>query len=348
MTSAAAAQPGTVAINGRATVRGHIGGVERFAREMAARLPALRPERYRVIKPPEALAYRAGHVWEQVALPVQSRNAALLYSPANLAPLMGRRNVVVIHDLAALRHPEAYSALYASYQRRMLPTIARRAKLVLTVSQFSRGEIIEVLGMPPELVSVIPEGVDERFRPDVDPAPLRARYGLTRPYVLALGTASARKNLAVLDPVIAALAAEGMELVLAGSDRAYLRAPATTARRLGYVPDEDLPALYAGARAFVMPSLYEGFGLPCLEAMACGVPVVAADAGALPETCGDAAWLVPAGQPEAIAAALQEATGEHPLRAERIGAGLRRAAAHPWSRTAKLTDDLITELLENA
>jgi glycosyltransferase involved in cell wall biosynthesis len=269
----------------------------------------------------------------------------VLYSPANLAPVLSRRNVVVIHDVAALRHPEAYSAGYAAYQRRMLPAIAKGAVMVLTVSEFSRHELIEVLQLEPAAVRVVPEGVDERFRPGIDPSAVRARYGLTRPYVLALGTASARKNMAVLDPVVPELAAHGIELVLAGSDRAYLRAPASVARRLGYVPDEDLPALYVGARAFVMPSLYEGFGLPCLEAMACGVPVVAADAGALPETCGDAAWLVPARQPEAIAAALLEACGERPRRAERIAAGIRRAAAHPWSQTALRTDALLTEVL---
>jgi glycosyltransferase involved in cell wall biosynthesis len=343
--SAPADRPGTVAINGRAAVRGHIGGVERFAREMAARLPVLRPERYRLITPPGTLAHRAGHGWEQIVLPAQSRHATLLYSPANLAPVLSRRNVVVIHDVAALRHPDAYSSLYVGYQRRMLPAIARGAKMVLTVSEFSRRELIDVLGVEPGAVRAIPEGVDERFRPDVDPSAIRARYGLTRPYVLALGTASARKNLAVLNTVVPELAGHGIELVLAGSDRAYLRAPAAAARRLGYVPDEDLPALYAGARAFVMPSLYEGFGLPCLEAMACGVPVVAAATGALPETCGDAAWLVPAEEPQAIAQALLEACGDDPLRAERIAAGIKRAAAHPWSQTALLTDGLIAELL---
>lgn len=334
-----------VAINGRAAVREQIGGVERFAREMAARLPALRPERYRVITPPAALAHRAGHAWEQAVLPARSRHAALLYSPANLAPVVFGRNVVVLHDVAALRHPEAYSAVYVAYQRRMLPAIARRARMVLTVSEFSRRELLEVLGVAADRVRVISEGVDERFRPELDASAVRARFRLTKPYVLALGTASARKNLAALDEVVPALAAQGLELVVAGSDRAYLRASSTVARQLGYVPDADLPALYAGARAFVMPSLYEGFGLPCLEAMACGVPVVAADAGALPETCGDAALLVPPDDPEAIAAALLTACGDDGRRADLVARGVRRAGASTWTRTAVLTDRLIDDLL---
>jgi glycosyltransferase involved in cell wall biosynthesis len=232
-----------------------------------------------------------------------------------------------------------------AYQRRMLPAIARRARMVLTVSEFSRRELREVLGVAADRVTVISEGVDERFRPEVDASAVRARFGLTKPYVLALGTASARKNLAALDEVVPKLAAQGLELVVAGSDRAYLRAPATAARRIGYVPDPDLPGLYAGARAFVMPSRYEGFGLPCLEAMAAGVPVVAADAGALPETCGDAALLVSPDDPPGIAAALLEACWDETSRDGLIAAGLRRAAEHSWTRTVLLTDRLIGELL---
>lgn len=222
---ASAAADRTVAINARATVRQEIGGVERFAREMAARLPALAPERYRVIRPPAALAHRAGHAWEQLVLPARSRDAALLLSPANLAPVLSRRNVVVLHDVAALRHPEAYSAVYVGYQRVMLPAIARGARMVLTVSEFSRRELIDVLGVQPEDVRVIPEGVDERFHPDIDPAHLRHRLGLTRPYVLAVGTASARKNLAVLDAVAPELATHGIELVLGGQSEPICELP---------------------------------------------------------------------------------------------------------------------------
>jgi glycosyltransferase involved in cell wall biosynthesis len=334
-----------VAINARAAVRSQIGGVERFAREIVARLPALRPERYRAIRPPPALAHRAGHLWEQAVLPLRARDCSLIYSPANLAPLGSRENVVVIHDLAAIRHPDAYSRTYAAYQRRLMPLIARRARMLITVSEFSRRELVELLDVSPERIRVISEGVGEAFAPEPDPGPLRALYGLDRPYALTVGTVSERKNLGVLERSVGALRERGVELVLAGSDRGYLRSRSLPLRRLGYVAEEHLPALYAGARAVVMPSLYEGFGLPCLEAMACGVPVVAAASGALPETVGEAGLLVDPRDGEAFAEALVAAACEEDMRARLVESGLRRAAAFSWSRTASLTDAAIGELL---
>src|SRR3954453_10216153 len=305
-----------VAINARAAVRAEVGGVKRVAREMVARLP---PERYRVVTPPRFLG---GHLWEQTILPLTK--AELIYSPANLSQIASKRNVVVIHDVAALRHPEWYSKPYASYQRAVLPAIAKRARLVITVSEFSRREIQEVLGVD---ATVIPNGVDERFKP-----------GPKKDYALVVGTKIARKNLAALSETATAL---GMEIVAAGSARKYMKDEANPGiRELGYVPDEELPALYAGARVLLMPSLYEGFGLPCLEAMASGTPVVAANRGALPEICGDAALVV---EPEDFAEAARKAVTTE---AERLTqAGLARAARFTWERTARETDQAITRLL---
>jgi glycosyltransferase involved in cell wall biosynthesis len=332
-----------VVVNGRAAARAQIGGVERLAREMAQRLPALRPDRYQVLWPLPRLAHRAGHAWEQFALPLRAGGCRLMYSPANLAPLLSRKNVVVIHDLAALRHPEAYSDVYVAYQRRMLPALARQARLVITVSEFSRQELIDLLGVPAERIRVVPPGVDDRFRPGVDSGPARARFALARPYVLSLGTASARKNLPALEAIARALAERGIELVMAGSNRSYMRGTGTSVRRLGYVEEDLLPGLYAGARAVVLPSLYEGFGLPCLEAMASGVPVVASSSGALPETVGDAGLI--ADGPDLAAAVLTAACD--PGMADALSAaGARRATQFPWSRTATLTDEAIGELLD--
>jgi glycosyltransferase involved in cell wall biosynthesis len=162
--------------------------------------------------------------------------------------------------------------------------------------------------------------------------------------VLAVGTDLPRKNFAMLDRVAGPLAAEGLEVVLAGSTRAYMPRGEYEVRRLGYVDEADLPALYAGAAALAMPSLYEGFGLPCLEAMACGTPVVASSRAALPETCGDAALLVDPEDGDGFAGALLDAAG--PQSGRLRAAGLEHAARFTWGRTAELADQVVGELLE--
>jgi glycosyltransferase involved in cell wall biosynthesis len=336
-----------VVVNGRAAARHEIGGVERVARELAAALPRLRPDRYRVVTPPARLAHRAGHAWEQAVLPLAARRASLVLSPANLAPLvLGRRNVVVIHDAAALRHPEWYGRAYVAYQRALLPRLARTAARVITVSEFSRGEVVEVLGAPPERVAVVPNGVDERFSPDADASPARIALRLGRPYVLVVGTRIARKNLGGLDSAARFLSREGVDLVAAGSGRGYMRAEGDSpVRALGYVDDDLLPGLYAGASAVVMPSLYEGFGLPVLEAMASGTPVVAADRAALPEVAGEAALLFDPDDPAAAATALERVLGDETLAVELRALGRARALGFSWRATAEGVDTVIDAAL---
>jgi glycosyltransferase involved in cell wall biosynthesis len=339
-----------IVLNARAASRPELGGVERWARELVSRLPALDPA-YVVARPPAPLVHRAGHLWEQLVLPSRARaaRAGLLLSPANLAPLAWPRNVVVIHDAAALRDPSWYSRGYVAAQRALLPRIARGALHVVTVSEFSRREIVELLGVAPERVSVVPGGVDERFSPDVDRAAAAARLGLARPYVLTVASATARKNLGALTPAAARLAREGIEVVVAGGDRPQFADRSRgdghgDVRRLGHVDEELLPGLYAGALAFVLPSLYEGFGLTCLEAMAAGVPVVAADRGALPETCDGAALLVDPTDREALAAAIAQAVHDDDWRASARAAGLARAAELSWDRTARQIHALLARL----
>ena len=325
-----------IVLNARAAARPELGGVERWARELAARLPALGG--YEVVRPPATLSHRAGHAWEQLVLPARAWKAGLLLNPANLAPLAFPRNAIVIHDAAALRNPGWYSPLYGRWQRGVLPVIAKRARIVVTVSEFSRREIAELLHVD---AHVVPGGVDQRFRPDADPAPARAALGLDRPYVLTVASRTTRKNLASLGATSRRLGNEGIDLVAAGGARPQFRSDDEAARNgprpLGHVPDAHLPGLYAGASAFVLPSWHEGFGLTCIEAMACGVPVVAARAGALPETCGDAARYADPFDPDDIATQVEEAIGDDGLRA----AGPRHAAQYTWERTAHALDALL-------
>jgi glycosyltransferase involved in cell wall biosynthesis len=297
-----------------------------------------------VIAPPAALAHGLGHVWEQGVLPLAGRGAELLLSPANAAPLASSRNVVVIHDTAPFQDPSWYGRAYGTWHRAILPRLARRAQLVIAPSEHVRAELAERFGVPAERLRAIAPGVDPSFSEPPDPAPLLRRLGLSRPYVLAVGTDSPRKNLGLLDAIGPALAEAGLEVAVAGSGRPYLPPTrGTTARRLGYVPDSELPALYAGAAAFAMPSLYEGFGLPCLEAMAAGTPVVAADRAALPEACGGAALLADPRDPGAFAAALLDAAGRE--RERLAAAGRERAAELTWERTAHEVDAALGDLL---
>lgn len=337
---------GPILLNARAATRPTITGVERWTAEVVPRLQALDPERYVVVGPrPRARRRLAAQTWEQVALPALARRAraALVFSPANLAPLAWPRNVLVMHDAAVLREPEAYSRTYVTWHRRFGLAAARRALAVITVSEFSRGELVALAGLDPSLVHVVPGGVGERFHPGVDHELVASKLGLHRPYVLTIATADRRKNLASLALAAQRLAGEGIELVWAGDDRPYFSAAGAIPglRSLGYVDDADLPGLYAGARAFVLPSRYEGFGLTCLEAMASGAPVVAANRAALPETCGDAALLVDPDDPQAVAAALGEALDDASLRARLREAGVRRSGELTWEHTAQRVDAVL-------
>ena len=334
-----------VAINARAALRRRIGGVERYAREMVRRMPSLDSSRYSVLRPHRSLAHGFGHLWEQVVLPIEARRFGLLYSPANTAPARAHNNLVVIHDAAVLRYPEAYSRSYVAFHSRLLRTIAERAKLVITVSEFSRGELSELLRLPLERFSVVPCGVAESFSGVLPDEHVRQKYGLMRPYVLCVATLSARKNLNVLEAASRVLHEVQIDLVLAGAGRRYMREQGSPIRQLGYVPDSELAALYAGARAFVMPSLYEGFGLPCVEAMACGVPVIAARAGALPETVGDAGLLVDPRDPDQFAEAVSTLVHDQSLRARLIEKGKVRAKLFSWENTAVRTDEVVSALI---
>jgi glycosyltransferase involved in cell wall biosynthesis len=352
-------------LNCRVAARPTITGVERWTLEVSQRLRALDPERYLIAAPPAwAHSGPAGHAWEQIALPALAarHRAKTIFSPANVGPLAWPGNVIVVHDAAVLRAPAAYSRAYRAWHRWLGIEAARRARAVVTVSEFSRRELVELGGLDSDRLTVIGGGVDARFTPSgdgraggdaehtapPDPETTRAAtaLGLERPYVLTIATDDPRKNLDALLPCAAALAQRGIELVWAGDSRPQFARtkPLTGLRTLGYVPDELLVGLYRGAEAFVLPSRYEGFGLTCLEAMACGTPVIAADRAALPEVCGDAALLVDPDDLDAITRAVLAVCEDRRLAARRKAAGIERARHYSWESAAAACDALLSSL----
>jgi glycosyltransferase involved in cell wall biosynthesis len=299
-------------------------------------------------RPP--LPARAVELAEQALLPLDlARLGARVHHALSLyrTPLAARARVVVtMHDVVPLQWPELY--LQTGLVHRILYRAVRQAAAIVCASSAARDDVLRHLDLDPARVSVVPEAVAEGFRPS-DAGAIRARLGIEGPYLLYVGSlADPRKD---VDGLIGAFGdwsrTEGREetLVLAGPGGPDGAAAGELERRgrvllPGFVAEGDLPALYSGASCFVTASRYEGFGLSALEALACGTPVVAYDAGAIPETAGPGALLAPAGDPAQLMRAAARICDE-PALAERLSAeGRRHAAGFSWRRTAELTWDV--------
>jgi glycosyltransferase involved in cell wall biosynthesis len=302
-------------INGRFLAQ-PLAGVQRYATEMSRALAALNPDRVTLLAPPgiaqpsalpaRIVGRRGGQIWEQVELPRFAKTGVLV-NLGNTAPMFSGRQIAVLHDAAVFSTPEAYSRKFRAWYKTLHAVLARNRTRLVTVSEFSRADLARHLRIPPSRITVISEGADHMARIVPDQSVLLA-HGLTaRKYVLVVGTLAAHKNLAALDILAERLAARGMVLAVTGAFGAAAfqaggdqKLPAA-ARYLGRVSDAGLKALYTNAACFVFPSLYEGFGLPAVEAMECGCAVIAADIPALRETCGAAAQFCDPASPAAIA-----------------------------------------------
>ncbi len=287
------------------------------------------------------------------ALPAAIRRdrARLLHVNYVAPPLGACPHIVTVHDISYDRFPAFFSPRDRWMLRTLVPLTMRRAAAVITVSQHARQEIIARYGLPTDKVAVTYEAAGEQFRPTADPS-LRPRLDLPAqaPYFLALGNLQPRKNIGRLIEAFAqarqAPELADVHLVVAGKAlwreseiyAAVWQAGLTGAVHFpGYIAEADLPALYSSALAFVYPSLYEGFGLPPLEAMACGAPVICANVASLPEVVGDAALTVAPTDVPALAAALRQVAASPALRMQLRQRGEARAAQFSWRRCAEQT-----------
>jgi glycosyltransferase involved in cell wall biosynthesis len=303
--------------------------------------------------------------WTQVGTlnAANEHDAKLLHIPSMLAPVRGSiRVIVTIHDLAIVRFPQKFRAWHRTWTSWLLPRVIRKADAVVAVSQATRNDIVQLLGVAPERITVIPCGINGEFSSPIDEARLqrvRERYDLPGEFLISVGAIEPRKNLVRLLQAIKLLVESeprfrDLTLVHAGPVGWHAAdVPRAVAelrlerhvRFLGFVPDDDLAALYRLARASVYPSLFEGFGLPVLESMASGCPVVTSDCSSLPEVAGDAAVLVDPTSVEAIADGIRRVWDDEDLRRCLIDRARRRAATFTWDAAARATVELYDRVL---
>lgn len=346
-------------------------GVRRYLAELLRALAALQADVDLVaIGAPDDVALPAGVAnvraplrpptnlgWTQVAVPLAARRARLdvYHAPAYTAPLWGVGPLVVtIHDASYARHPEWYPYRRDPFRMAFYRRSALAADAVITDSEFSRAEIAAAYGLSPERIAVIPLGVGKPFSPAGPAEAVSLPKGLARPFLLHVGDLHPRRNLATA--LAATLAVRGrrpdlrsLRLVLVGIDRGSgdgLVAQAAASGQpdvlalLGDVNDDSLVELYRGAAALIYPSRYEGFGLPLIEAMACGTPIVAARAGSIPEVVGDAGLLIDPDDGRGFADAIEAVLTGTQLSGTLRGLAIERAASFTWSEAAARTLDV--------
>jgi glycosyltransferase involved in cell wall biosynthesis len=288
----------------------------------------------------------------EIARLARRLNLDLVHDPTGAMPLLltQRPRVVTIHDVIPYIYPQTSTRLDWLIYHLWLPLAVRQATLIMTDSQQSKEDIMAHLPVQAERIGVVPLAADRRFRPlnRVEVRPISQKYGVTGPYILYVGALGSRKNLPRLLEAYARLRqwSARWKLVIAGGRKWKFSPIFEAVERLGleaqvhftgYVADEDLPALYNGADLFVFPSLYEGFGLPVLEAMACGTPVVTSNTSSLPEVTGEAALLVDPYDVAAISTAMRRVLTDPELARGLRERGLARAAQFSWERTARET-----------
>jgi glycosyltransferase involved in cell wall biosynthesis len=312
-----------------------------------------------------ALQVAGNLMWTHACLPIVlcKSDADLLHAPAFVAPIASPCPVVItIHDISYLLYPSHFARWWVAYLRTVMPPAVQSAAAIICGSTSSKRDIVKAYGIAHDKVHVIAYGVDrERFRPG---AALNEQWakqiGIREGYILHVGTLSHRKNIPVLLHAIARLRDRGVwnhcQLVLAGSQNTSLKGGQEVFEAIrefdlsanvvltGHIPDEYIPGLYAHASMLIMPSLYEGFGFPILEAMAAGIPVVCSNTSSLPEVGGDAALYFPPHHPDALAGAMENLMKNPSLVAQIRRQGFEWVRQFTWQRTAEQTAEIYREV----
>lgn len=290
----------------------------------------------------------SGHAWEQLDLAGPTKGGTLV-SLAGSGPLAHSRHVLAIHDANLFVNPHFFSRRYRMLHGFLRPRLARRAKALITISEFSRRELTRCFALPEDRFVIVADSAEHILNVKADQGIL-TRHGLVPGrYALCVGNQGPNKNIGLAVAAFKALAPQDMKLAVAGGSSAALaRADAMEApwlAALGRITDGELRALYENAAMFIFPSIYEGFGVPPLEAMALGCPVVSSDSSAMSEVLGDAALFFPSGDAEACAARIREVMElDEAARQSLMAAGREQAARYRWQRSADRLAELLREL----
>ncbi|MCM3502802.1 glycosyltransferase family 4 protein [Microbacterium sp. P26] len=334
-------------------------GIQRFATEITRELLRIRDDLTLAVPPGDlddagldrsriqTVGRFTGHAWEQIDLPrFARRRGELLLNLTSTGPMWHRPQISTLHDITWIRHPESFSRRFRALYSVVIPRVVAHSERMITVSEFSRGEISRRFGVPTDHFAVVPNSAQNILALASTPPATSSN----RPYLLAVSSPNRHKNVArMLDAfAIFARTHPEVELRVVGSQtNSFARQQFDTSdarvRFLGRVDDAELAALYRGALAFVFPSLYEGFGIPPIEAQMCGCPVIAARAASLPEVLGDSALYVDPLDVDDIAAAMSRVADDEGVRARLIAAGELNARRFSWRESAEKVSDLLDE-----
>jgi glycosyltransferase involved in cell wall biosynthesis len=348
-----------VAVNGRFLTR-QATGVDRFAQELLGAWLVHRASKdpVKILVPPtpgstynndsnfpiESVGFRGGHAWEQLELPFYCREAVLL-NLCNSAPLLKRNQLAVLHDASVMANPSHFSFAYRTWHGVLCRGLMRNAAILATVSKFSASELMRYFGARARGIEIIYESGEHILEVAPDAGILDRLKIRGQRYVLAVGSQTLNKNFRAVIDASTLLGDANVKIVAAGgsNNRVFSGLPIEDPNLIlaGYVSNGELRVLYENAECFIFPSLYEGFGLPPLEAMHCGCPTLVSECSAIPEICGDAAVYCDPNDPTDIAKQLRRILDSPSLRDELRGAGFARTKLFTWRRAAEQLDQLL-------
>jgi glycosyltransferase involved in cell wall biosynthesis len=298
--------------------------------------------------PIQQVGYLHGNLWEQIELPWHTRGE-FLFNPCNIGPIFKLNQAVTIHDASVFTVPQSYSFFFKMKYRVIQSILAQTTKVVFTVSEHSKMELQKYCRVPLNKLFVIYEGCDHINRFQSDSSILRLNNIGDKPFILAVGSDAIHKNFSILEEVSAILGS-GLDVIIAGGEfTSWFKAAANNTKvgikRLGYINDGELKALYQNAAVFIFPSIYEGFGLPPLEAMTCGCPVICSQIPSLVEICGEAAIYFNPCHPGDLAEKIIRIINDKSLQEQLRRYGILQTSKFTWARTANSTWERLKDYL---